>query len=76
MVNDSTVTEGNVPSSRPNIDDLFRTIEDALDTGADKVDIFYNDETGIPNSIDIDPSSENSRDEITYGVRNFRSLEG
>ncbi len=57
------------------IDELFKTIENALDNNAAEVRIEYNAETGIPQSIFIDQSFQIADEELYLTVSNFNDLD-
>ena len=58
-----------------NINDLFKTIGNALDKNAAKVDVKYNAETGIPESIFIDQSKMMADEELYLSISNFKNLD-
>jgi hypothetical protein len=57
------------------INDLFITIGNALDNNAAKVQIKYNAETGIPESIFIDRSEQIADEELFLAISNFKNLD-
>ncbi len=57
------------------VTDLFKTISNALDTNAAKVEIKYNAETGMPESIFIDQSELMADEEIYLDMSNFKNLD-
>jgi hypothetical protein len=58
-----------------NINDLFKTIDNALDNNAAKVDVKYNADTGIPESIFIDRSEMIADEELYLSISNFKNLD-
>lgn len=54
------------------IDDLFKQVGDALDSGAERVDVTYDPTYGYPTSIYIDRSSRIADEEVGFTVSNFQ----
>jgi len=57
------------------IEDIFSTVEAALNGEADQVKAEYNPEYGYPQSVDIDYVEEAIDDELTFVVDEFDVLE-
>ncbi len=57
------------------VNDLFKTIGDALDNNAAKVEVKYNSETGIPETIFIDRSEMIADEELFLNISNFKNLD-
>ena len=69
-------TKAAVPEyNKLNINDLFKTIDKALDSNAAKVDVKYNAETGIPESIFVDQSEMMADEELYLSISNFKNLD-
>ncbi len=68
-------TNGQVPEfNQLSIDELFNTIEQALDNNAAEVRVEYNATTGIPESIFVDQSQLIADEELFLSTRNFQLL--
>jgi len=52
----------------PDVDGLFGVLEDALDRGADGVDVTWDNEIGVPVAILLDYDKFTVDDEVTYRV--------
>ena len=57
------------------IEDLFKTISNAIESNPVKVEIKYNAETGMPESIFIDQSEFIADEEIYLNISNFKNLD-
>lgn len=72
----SSTVENHDPHSGPptvrSVPDLFDHIEIAVDLGADRVDVIYDQTLGYPTSIDIDYDQRAIDDEECYVVKAFR----
>ena len=67
---------GTVPDfNQLSIDDLFKTIGNALDNNAAEVRVSYNAETGIPESIFIDQDRRLADEELFLEISNFKNLD-
>lgn len=53
------------------VDDLFKQIGEAFDSGAEKVDVKYDPTYGYPTSIYIDRSSMIADEEVGFTISNF-----
>ncbi|WP_020558023.1 DUF6174 domain-containing protein [Thiofilum flexile] len=60
--------------SRVTMNDLFKTIQDAYDGNAERVNVTYDSNTGAPASIFIDRSSMIADEETAYTVSNIKIL--
>lgn len=68
-------TAGEVPDiNQLTVDDLFNTIENALNNNAAEVNVTYNDATGLPESIFIDQSRLIADEEVFLSTSNFSAL--
>ena len=56
------------------IDDLFKTIETALNKGAAEVRVEYDSKTGVPTSIFIDRDRRIADEEVSFSTRNFKPV--
>jgi hypothetical protein len=66
-------TNGQVPEfNQLSIDELFNTIEQALDNNAAEVRVEYNATTGIPESIFVDQSQLIADEELSLSTSNFQ----
>ena len=57
------------------VEDLFKTISNAIESNAAKVEIKYNADTGMPESIFIDQSEFIADEEIYLNMSNFKNLD-
>ena len=77
-VTDAKFSDGSkalVPSfNRLSIDDLFKTIEQAIDKGAAEVRVEYNKKTGAPISIFIDRDRRIADEEVSLTASNFKAI--
>mmetsp|Transcript_24452 Transcript_24452/g.34456 ORF Transcript_24452/g.34456 Transcript_24452/m.34456 type:complete len:491 (+) Transcript_24452:133-1605(+) len=58
----------NIISLCPTIDELFNTIQDAIDGESDEIEVTYNTPYGYPESIYIDPSTGAADDETSLTI--------
>ena len=57
------------------VDKLFLLIQDAIDREADKIEVTYDEDLGIPTRIYIDFVEQAVDDEISYDIARFQILE-
>jgi hypothetical protein len=57
------------------IDKVFLVIQDAIDREADKLEVTYDEDLGIPTRIYIDFIEQAADDEISYEITRFQILE-
>lgn len=69
---DGTPLPDNLNYNKLSIDDLFDTIENAIDNGAASVNVEYDSETGMPTSIYVDQLEFAADDEFGLNVSNFQ----
>ena len=62
------------PGTFLTIDDVFDTIQDAIDENASAIDVRYDGVLGYPTDVDIDFSRSFSRDEEQFEIREFQEL--
>lgn len=57
------------------VTDLFKTIGNAFDNNAAKVEVKYNADTGVPESIFVDQSEFIADEELYLSISNFKNLD-
>ncbi|MEB4591692.1 DUF6174 domain-containing protein [Candidatus Thiothrix sp. Deng01] len=55
------------------VNDLFDTIQQAITDGAARVDVSYDQQSGVPASIYIDRSEQIADEEVGFTISNFRA---
>ena len=59
------------PELFPTVEELFEIVEKAIGTGADELEVEYDDRRGFPERIDIDYYRHAIDDEVTHAVSAF-----
>ncbi len=62
------------PGTFLTIDEVFETIQDAIDQNASEIDVRYDEVFGYPTDIDIDFSRSFRNDEALFEIREFQEL--
>lgn len=55
------------------VNDLFDTIQQAITDGAARVDVTYDQQSGVPTSIYIDRSEQIADEEVGFSISNFQA---
>ena len=76
---DATFSDGSnamVPEyNQLSVTDLFKTIGNALDSNAAKVEVKYDADTGVPESIFVDQSELIADEELYLSISNFKNID-
>jgi hypothetical protein len=69
-----TTPEGSFVARFDTVEDLFRIIEEQLETDADRIATTYDPSLGYPISAEIDPEENAIDDEFGFRVRGFEGF--
>ncbi len=78
IVTDAKFKDNNKPlpsslkGNRQTIDNLFETIQDAIDRKADSIEVRYNEQYGFPTSIAVDYDQRMADEELYIKASHFR----